>query len=65
MRFTGTDNIRTPLFSDSLVVVILIRFLRRVEEGFVTPVVGGQIVDIVGADQDPDKMDLEKIMNAK
>lgn len=46
-------------------MVILIRFLRRVEEGFVTPVVGGQIVDIVGADQDPDKMDLEKIMNAK
>jgi hypothetical protein len=36
------------------------RFLDRIENGEVEPVVGGQIINEVGADQDPDKMDMSK-----
>jgi hypothetical protein len=41
----------------------LFRFIQRVEDGSAEALIGGEAAKFVGSDQDPEKMDLEKILS--
>eukprot|EP01038_Epipyxis_sp_PR26KG_P003973 gene3973-5693_t len=44
---------------------VIAEFLSDLESGHIKPVVGGEIIDTVGADQDEDKMNWNKIINGE
>lgn len=47
-----------------IIIIIVIRFADAVESGAVQPLCGGYAHEVVGADQDESKMDINQMLSA-